>query len=313
MTNLTGPLLNLLSSLMGRWSPTSGETTTLNIEDGSLRVLSVIGGRVQRWESAPLEPGLVRGGLILDPDRVGAGISTLFAVEKASKRRVVTSLSGLRALHRTLSLPPVERNLLEDVIMRKSRGEPSSPEQLHLSWQVIGESAAGYRVYLLGVPQDTLEGHVKALQAAQIRATAIDLKPLALARAINRREAIIASLENDCLDIIIVVDYIPVTVRAIALGEESPRSTDKFRRLMEELERTIGLYNNSHQDSHLPRNTPTYLTGRLVNMPIPPSIREGIQTRIEYPLETPEPPLEYPPELPLNQYMVNLGLALKEV
>jgi len=310
MTSLAGLLTSPLSSLKSKWNPISGERTTLNIEGRSLRLLSVVGRRVRRWGSAPLESGLIREGLILDPDRVGAGISALFASQKASKRRAVTSLSGLRALHRTLNLPRIERNLLESLIMQEVRRElASSPEQLQFYWQIIAHSATGYQIYLLGVPQDLLESHVRALQAAKIRATATDLKPLALARAINRNEAIIGNLENECLDIIIVVNYTPILVRSIALGEESPRPADKFHRLIEELERTISFYN----DSHLPRNTPTYLTGGLVNLPIPPSIKEGIQTRIKYPLETPEPPLEYPPELPLNRYLVNLGLALKEI
>jgi hypothetical protein len=36
-----------------------------------------------------------------------------------------------------------------------------------------------------------------------------------------------------------------------------------------------------------------------------------LQTRVEYPLETLTPPLEYPAHLPVSQYAVNIGLALK--
>ena len=307
-------MTSLAKALMRDWRPITGEITTLNVEDGNLRLLSVVGKKVRRWGSLPLELGLSREGLILDRDRVGAGISALFTFQKASKRKVVTSLSGLGALHRTLNLPRMDRRLLKNVVMREARRVlPSSPEQLYLSWQIIGQNTTGFQVYLLGVPRNLLEGHIKALQAARVRATAMDLKPLALARAINRSEAIIANLESECLDIIIVVNYIPVIMRAIPLGEESPKPADKFHRLMEEMEQTIGFYDDSHQDSQLPPNTPAYLTGGLVNLPIPPNIKEGIETRIKYPLAIPEPPLEYPPELPLSRYMVNLGLALKKV
>lgn len=286
------------------------EIATLNIEGSSVRLLTVKDKTVQKWGDMPLEPGLIKEGLILDPRGMGLVIKNLFASQNAPKKDVIVSLTGLRAIPRFLTMPKISPHLLEEPIMREARREmPLALEDLYLFWQVIGEVGNQQRIYLLGVPRDLLDAQVQALAAAGIQPSVMDLKPLALVRAVNREQVIIADLEPDSLDVIVVVDSVPVIMRTFSL-EEGLGLKEKIERLADELTRTVKFYNDSHPEKPFSPATTVYLTGALMG---DRAARNSFTKRVEYPVEVPNPPLEYTPDLPLAQYMVNMGLALKKV
>jgi len=283
--------------------------TTLNIEEHEIRLLVVGRGKVGKWASAPLTPGLISEGLVRDPAAVGSAIGELFASQKVSRKRVVASLTGLRSISRVVTIPQVKPNLLESVVLREAKREmPISLDEIHLFWKVLGGRGNKQRVYILGVPQEVIDGHVEALREAGMKPRAMDLKPLALVRAVNRKNAIIANLEDGTLDIIIVVEDVPVIVRTVALGKESPTPEKKRDRLAEELSRTIKFYNDSHREAGLHPDVCVYPSGALADEP---DVRETLQATTEHPVVALQPPLECPDDLPVGRFLVNVGLALK--
>lgn len=287
------------------------QVTTLNIEEHEIRLLVVSRGKVRKWASAPLAPGLIREGLIRDPAAVGSAVRELFTSEKVSKRKVVTSLTGLRSICRVVTIPQVKSRLLESVVLREAKREmPTSLDEIYLSWKALGENGDKQRVYMLGVPQEIIDGQVEALRQAGIKPHAMDLKPLALVRAVNRKNAIITNLEDSTLDIIIVLEDVPVIVRTVALGKESPTLGKKRDRLVEELSRTIKFYNDSHREAHLHPGICVYPSGALAGKP---GFRKRLQAATEHPVVALESPLERPDELPIDRFLVNIGLALKKI
>ena len=290
----------------------SQETVTVNIEERSLRLLTVKEGEVQKWGQAPLEPGLVENGLVRDPAQVGLALETLFREHKASKKGVITSLTviGLGSTSQIFDLPKMRPNLLADAIAREAkRAMPVPVDELYLSYQVIGEKEDMQQVYVLGAPRDLVDAHITAFQMAEIQIKAIDLKPLALVRAINKRNAVIADLENESFHVVVVGDGIPDITRSAVLHREALDPQQKARRLVEEVVRTIDFYNHSHPDNLLEPSVPVFLTGELTGIP---TVNETIQANMGYTIETPTPPLVCPETLPLPQFMVNIGLALKK-
>lgn len=290
----------------------SQETVTVNIEERSLRLLTVKGGEVQKWGQVPLEPGLVENGLVRDPAKVGLALEALFREHKASKKGVITSLTviGLGSTSQIFDLPKMRPSLLADAIAREAkRAMPVPVDELYLSYQVIGEKEDMQQVYVLGAPRDLVDAHITAFQMAEIQIKAMDLKPLALVRAINQRNAVIADLENESFHVVVVGDGIPDITRSAVLHREALDPQQKARRLVEEVIRTIDFYNHSHPDTLLEPSVPVFLTGELTGMP---TVNETIQAEIGYTVETPTPPLAYPGSLPLPQFMVNIGLALKK-
>jgi type IV pilus assembly protein PilM len=290
----------------------SQETVTVNIEERSLRLLTVKGGEVQKWGQVALEPGLIENGLIRDPAQVSLAIDSLFREQKAPKKGVITSLTviGLGSTSQIFDLPKMRPNQLEEAINHEARrAMPVPVEELYLSHQVIGEEDDMQQVYVLGAPRDLVDAHIDALQMAGIQLKAIDLKPLALVRAVQQANAVIADLESESFHVIVVADAIPDITRSAVLHKEGLDPQEKARRLVQEVIRTIDFYNHSHPDKLLEPSVPVFLTGELTSIP---SVYETIEAEIGYTIKTPKPALACPEALPLPQFMVNIGLALKK-
>lgn len=287
----------------------SPRIVTLNIEASTIRVLITRGKRVARWASVPLEPGLVKAGLILDAERVGSAIGSLFARKKIPKEGVFVSLTGLRCVTRILTLPRLKPALLEEAIRSEAGREmPVSLEELYLSWQQIGVNGAGEsRFLVLGAPRTVVDTQLRALRRAGIRPYGIGLKPLALARVVDRKDAIIIDLEPENFDIVLVAGGVPVIMRTLILRGERMTMDDKVRQVVEELSRVVDFYSSSRPERPLDSTTPLVLTGGLGG---DPEARQLIGAATGYPIEGVAPALHYPPILPPSDYAVNMGLAL---
>ena len=284
---------------------------TLSISAVSIRLLSVKGRQVKKWGEAPLAPELVRDGLILQPEAVGETIAALLKSTRVAKERVITCLSGLSFTYRTLSLPRINPALLEEAIERAARQEMPLPlEELYLSWQAIGGGGEEQDFFILGVSRNLVDAMVRTLAVAGIEPYLMDLKPLVLARAANRADAIIVSLEPDCFDIVLVANGIPAIMHTVSPRGEGATPEDNVRRLTDELLKTVNFYDNSHPESTLSLATPLLLTGELSSNATASSL---IQAAVEYPVEPLVPSMKFPPELPLALYAANMGLALKKV
>ena len=184
---------------------------TLNISATNIRLLSVKGRQVKKWGNAPLAPRLVRDGLILQPKAVGATIDALFKSTKIPKKRAITSLTGLSFTYRFLSLPRMKPALLKEAIPRGARKEIPLPlEELYLSWQAIGGGHDELDFSVVGVPRNLIDAVVQTLAEAGVKPYIMDLKPLALARAASRGDALIVALEPDCFDIVLVANGMPM-------------------------------------------------------------------------------------------------------
>jgi len=285
-------------------------TVTLNIETSSVRVLATRGAQVERWDSAPLEPGLVKDTLISDASAVGLAISALFESMGLPRNRVIAGLTGLRSVPRILNLPKLKPSLMNEAIQWEAEREmPLSPKELYLSWQVLSRKDAEQDVFLLGVPRNILDRELQALRQSGIRPYIVDLKPLALARAVNRGEALILDVEPESWGIILVIAGIPVIMRTIILRAwEGVALEDRIQRLSDELSRTVRFYNSGHPEQLFSPSAPAFVTGELAN---DPAITQLIQSAIEYKIEPLMPVLECPSHLPISQYAVNIGLAMK--
>ena len=284
---------------------------TLNISTTSIRLLSVKGRIVKKWGDAPLAPGLVRDGLILQPAAVGEAIDALFKSMNVPRERVITCLSGLSFTYRTLNLPRMKSALLEEAILRGARREIPLPlEELYLSWQPVGSKQEEQDFFVVGVPRNLVDALVQTLSVAGIEPYLMDLKPLALARAAHRENALIVNLEPDYFDIVLVVDGLPAIMHTITPRGEEATLEDNIGRLADELSKTVKFYDDSHPQNPLNPGTPLLLTGELS---VETMASQLIQAETEYQVEPLVPPLQFPDDLPAALYASNMGLALKKV
>ena len=94
---------------------------TLDISAESLKLVSFNGNRVEKWRTAPLSPGMVRDGVILQPQAVGAAIDALFQDLNITKGGVNATVTGLSFIYRMFRLPRVSSALMTEAILRAAR------------------------------------------------------------------------------------------------------------------------------------------------------------------------------------------------
>jgi len=284
---------------------------TLEIDTTAIRFMETIGGRVVKWASLSLETSMFEGGVISDPQALSAAVKQLMDSSGIKARDVIASVSGLYSVSRivAVSTPPGVAITSEAILEATRDIIPLSIKELHLSWQPVTAAGEGaQRVLVVGVPRDVIDAEMQALRAAGINPHILDLKAIALARAVNKEQALILNIEPSNFDIIIVVNGIPEVMRTMAWQQNGLTVEDKVEHLAMNLELTVDFYNSHHLDAPFDPATPFLITGQMSG---DLDLMEKLQARVGYPVESLAPRLECPKHLPVSQYAVNIGLALK--
>lgn len=287
------------------------DTVTLSYEGSLVRLLVTHGSEVRLWQTVTLPETILREGAVQDSQAMSSRLTDLFEEHRLSRRRIVTAISGQRSIFRTLNLPPMDEELLDEAVRRKVRQEIPLPNQeTDLSYEVVSRTDEGIDVFVIAVPRSVIDNHVEPLVAAGLRPKALDVDPLALVRAANQARALIVNLEDFGLSVIVVQQKLPAIVRTVPLGSQAASADGRLDLLIQELGRTTKFYNESHRDHPVPDDTAVYLTGSGFRSA---AVRDRFAARVPYPTLTPNPPLALPDGLSIPEYSVNLGLALKDL
>lgn len=284
------------------------EIVSINIESTDLRFLVSDGPRIKRWGSVPLQPNVVREGQVLNPQALSAVVNELILSKRVSKGKGLVSLSGIQSVHRTIALPRMPRNLLGAAIVAEAKREmPLSTEQIYLSWHPVSEKKAEVqRFFLLGTPRNMLDAEVACLRSTGLDPRWMNLKPVALAQMVNRANALIIDIEPESCTIVVVMHGIPAIMRSVIMPLDYPVQ-DRAHHVLQEFERTLQFYESTYVDSPLNDQIPLFLTGSLAGYS---KVSQLIASGTKYQVERLPPPLKCPPDFPLHQYAVNVGLAL---
>ena len=306
----TRKLLKAIRKMTGRWV-TKG-VVTLDVDSTAIRLLETTGGKVKQWASIPLEAGEVEEGVVSEPPDLGTMVKQLMSSSGIKTKKVNASLSGLYSISRILpmsSLPPGLTT--EEAILEMAKEVmPLAEDKLYLSWQTIAAGEGEQNALLVGVPREMIDSGVQSLRAAGINPSVVELKAMALTRVVNKEQAIILNIEPASFDIIVSVNGIPEIMRTLPWQQDKLTEEGKVEHLALNLGLTVDFYNLRHPDAHLDPATPLFITGQ---MPENATLGEKLQARLGYPIEPLAPPLECPENLPISQYAVNIGLALRDM
>lgn len=283
---------------------------TLEIDTTVIRLIETREGRVVKWASLSLDPTLFEDGVISDPPALSAAVRQLMDSSGIEARDVIASVSGLYSVSRIVAVPtpPGGVTTRETVLEAAEEIMPLSVDGLYLSWQILASSEGTQQALVVGVPRDVIDAEIRTLRAAGINPRTLDLKALALARAVNKEQALILNIGPSSFDIIIVVNSIPEVIRTLAWQPDSLTEEERVEHLAMNLELTVGFYNSHHLDTPLDPAIPFLITGQ---MSADPDLMEKLSARVGYSVESLAPPLECPKHMPVSQYAVNIGLALK--
>jgi len=286
--------------------------TTLFIRDTGINLLVMRAGQVEKWASLPLEPGLVSQGLIVDEAEVADRVKQIFNETGAQTSNVITALSGHDSLYRIITLPELPDAVLPEAIRREAkRTIPTPLEEVYFSYQRLPTLTKGEsRIFLVTFPRNLVDALVRTLRQAGVKPYILDLAPLALCRIPDEPRAIIVNARLDHLDVMVIADRLPQVIRRLSLPGEAESLEERLPLIAEEFNRTVAFYNSSHMEKPLDAAVPVFVCGDLAEKP---ESWQAVVSRTGHAVSPLPPPVEPPEGFNTNEFMVNMGLALKEL
>jgi type IV pilus assembly protein PilM len=143
-----------------------------------------------------LEPGVVVGGEVRDPETLGVALKDFFKKNKLPKRNVRLGISTNRVGVRTFELPAIaDRKQLDNAV--RFRAQEVLPVPVHdavLDYRVLDEGPAPAegtkRVLVVVTYRELVDRYVAACRGAGIQLVGIDLEAFALLRALGAPRAV---------------------------------------------------------------------------------------------------------------------------
>ena len=290
----------------------NGYGMAFTVEGLSLRILIFSGKKIVSWYSIPLNPNFVKEGLVTAPQDVGKVMAEVIQEKGVPRSGVLAALPSTGAASQVLSLPKISGGRLEEAVTREvKRLMPGSADADYIYWQPMANGMTSKQkqgIYALAVPRNNVINMVETCRTAGLKLKGMELRPFALARAINCQSGIIVHGEVDTVEIIIVDKSFAALFRTIPVKDANPGAEAAWQNLIREFPFTVEYYNRNHHDSGITAETPIYLSGGLA---LDPEMGPRLTKATGRKVARFEPPPGCPENFPLEQYLVDVGLMLK--
>jgi len=288
-----------------------GSVVTLDIDSKSIRLLEMKGKVVEKWAEASFETSIPEGEQASGLPALSKALRQLMDSSGIKAKKVIASLSGLYTLSRILpdsALPPAPTTG-EAILEIANEIMPLPETRRYLSWQAISNKE-GERLFLaVAVAREMLDSQVQALKAAGIDPYVVELRSMALVRAVDKKQAIILNIDSPSIDIIVIVDNVPEVIRTIAWNPSQLSIEETAEYLATTLESIVEFYNSHHLETPLDPATLLFVTGQLS---MNSNLIERLNATSSFHVAPLELSVKYPAYLPISQYAVNIGLALRK-
>jgi len=282
---------------------------TLDIDNTSVRLLELDGNRVKRWGTTALEPGMVENGNVVNPELVGARIRELMVTLGIRASSVVSSISGAFAISRVVLIPRSGNDSLQRRVRQLAEDiTPIPMTELFLTWRQLATTENDVEILLLAVPRSVVNYHTATLQAAGLRAMALNLKTVAVASISTLPDIVALNVGPSSIDVALIVNGLPYVLHTVSLATDGFSGQVDAAQVVSSVTQAVEFYNSRNPQNPLAGDVPILLAGRDV---MAPTYGEYIQEHTGRTVMLPEPPVDYPPHLSTAEYGVNIGLAVR--
>ena len=287
------------------------ETISVTVEHGIIKLLVTSGLEVIDYRIALANPLFFREGLISDSGRMATILETALEDVPGERRSIIGAVPGYQSTLGRLELPNA-KGLDPDLVVPReaSRTMGISLDRSYVTWTRLPDNVDRARWLVLSANRRSITSLTDTITAAGMRMSTMELRPFALARAVSKPDAIIAWTAPDGCDTIIVRNWVPVTHQSAYWGAEPVDSSVLANRLTDIISRTVAVHEESQLDMPLPAATSVYVTGSPVGLE--PGVRAQVAANLQRTFEDVNPPLKLPPDFPIDDLVVNVGLALWE-
>jgi type IV pilus assembly protein PilM len=160
------------------------------------RVVNNGSAEVVQLARTALDPGIVVGGELREPDALAAALKTFFRDNKLPRQGVRLGIASNRIGVRMFELAGIDdpKQLENAIHYRAQEALPIPLEDAVIDYQLLGESVDDegrkkHRVLLVVAYRDLVERYVTACKKAGIRLAGVDLEAFALLRALGAQSA----------------------------------------------------------------------------------------------------------------------------
>ena len=286
------------------------EVTTISLEHGFVKLMVTHGLQVLDFRIAPTSSRFFREGLVSNSPGM-AGILKNTLVEMAgSHRRIIGAVPGYQTALRGLELPNARGLNPRVVIPREAQKLMGvSSERSVISWHPLYNGRDRTTWLVMSATRRSVTSLVDTAQRANVKMSAIELRPFALARAANQPDAVIVWTAADGCDVVVMRDSMPLAHQAAYWGAEpAVEGHILVNRLSEVVEQTTAAHDEQNPEMLLPEDTPLVVSGSPLNAD--PAIATQLAAILGRPLSDIVPAFELPSDFPVNDLIVNIGLAL---
>lgn len=217
-----------------------GPTVGIDIGSRYIKAVELAPGRngatVRALGIGPTPAEAVDSGIITDPKALGAAVKQLLKSSGISTRRSVSSVAGQGALVvRVIEVPRMsDSELAETMRWEVERHVPFAADEVIMDFQAVPRSeedgdSENMEVLMAVAQQEMVDRHVTMLYAAGLRPAAIDVEPLAAARALielgpdpyAKKTTAIVNIGASCTDVGIFRDGVLAFPRTLPLAGDT--------------------------------------------------------------------------------------------
>jgi type IV pilus assembly protein PilM len=178
--------------------PARRSATVTGLEIGATQAIAaqarLQGGQIvaEHVAARSLPSGLMRDGLVTEPERLAAELKSLFAEHKLSKR-VRVGLATARTVVRVIDLPPLdEKDIRAALMMQAQERIPMPLDRAVMDFQTVGlvDTADGQRlrVIVVATEREGVDQLLDTLHRAGLKPEGIDLSVFSVIRSLSHLE-----------------------------------------------------------------------------------------------------------------------------
>lgn len=213
-------------------------TRVVGLDIGSFAVraveLSLGGGQpvLERFAQVTLAPGAVRNGEVVDVGAVGSAIKRLWAQGGFRAKRAVVGVANQRVIVRQAEVPAMTEADLQAALQFEAQDLIPIPIadailDFQVVEQIVGEEGEPrMRILLAAAQREMVRSHLAAVEAGGLAASAVDVTPFALVRALTSSAPVLQDAGAEAIvcigggvtNVVVHEQGIPRFVRVLLVG-----------------------------------------------------------------------------------------------
>lgn len=161
--------------------------TVFLVGESSIQVakLSSRGDAFVRFFEAPVNPGIIAGGEIKQPEALVQILKSIALQAKITDRYVVVGIPETKATTHTLTLPNLQDTEIEQAIKREAPSFlPFTVEEEYIDWKLVSKTKEESKILISAVPKKVIEGFAGCFQEAGLHPVTFETTSLSLFRLV---------------------------------------------------------------------------------------------------------------------------------